>query len=174
MLDGVLLVRVWLVAMIFQLAWAPVVILATRRWLVDGGWMFARLFGWLAIGCAVWWLAHFGLAVNTQVGVLVTAIGLSTAVAIGGWHRLLPVWRTWWARSGWLVIIEELLFLAGIIWMAWVRQNNPDILDLEKFMDAGLMVAYTQSPVLPAVDMWLAGKTINYYTFGHFGCWARI
>ena len=38
----------------------------------------------------------------------------------------------------------------------------------KKFMDVGLMNSYLHSPTLPIADMWLAGHTFNYYTFGHY------
>jgi uncharacterized membrane protein len=35
-------------------------------------------------------------------------------------------------------------------------------------MDAGFMASYLKSSTLPTPDIWLAGSTINYYSFGHF------
>jgi uncharacterized membrane protein len=67
-----------------------------------------------------------------------------------------------------LILTEEILFFLGIIFLSFVRAHNPAILDLEKFMDAGFMASYLRSPTLPAPDIWLSGKIINYYTFGHF------
>ena len=67
-----------------------------------------------------------------------------------------------------ILLIEEILFFIGFFVLSFIRGYNPAILDLEKFMDAGLIESYLRSPVLPLEDMWLAGEKVNYYTFGQF------
>ncbi|KKS30833.1 MAG: hypothetical protein UU92_C0018G0002 [candidate division WWE3 bacterium GW2011_GWA1_42_12] len=70
------------------------------------------------------------------------------------------------------IVMEEYLFLVGFWLMAWVRGFAPEIRTLEKFMDYGFIRRYLMSPTLPAEDMWMAGQSINYYSFGHF--WASV
>ena len=67
-----------------------------------------------------------------------------------------------------LLFIELGLFIASLVGWSWVRGFQPDIQGLEKFMDMGFVNAILRSRWMPPVDMWLSGRTINYYYFGHF------
>lgn len=79
------------------------------------------------------------------------------------------------SRSQWIIIvIEELLLLAGILFLTYVRGQQPAIRGLEKFMDFGFMQSILRTTYFPPLDMWLSGDTlspqgypINYYYFGH-------
>jgi uncharacterized membrane protein len=66
------------------------------------------------------------------------------------------------------ILIQELLFLGGLLLWSYVRAHQPDIRGLEKFMDFGFVNSALRSDYLPPADMWFAGKGINYYWFGHF------
>lgn len=66
-----------------------------------------------------------------------------------------------------LIILEELIFLLGLIFWSFVRGNLPDINGLEKFMDFGMTNSILRSNYFPPVDMWYPPLTINYYYFGH-------
>lgn len=66
------------------------------------------------------------------------------------------------------IAIEEILFTFGLFFWAYVRGHQPDIEGLEKFMDYGFVNSILQSDYLPPTDMWFAGKSINYYWFGHY------
>ena len=65
-------------------------------------------------------------------------------------------------------ILEELLFITGFFFWTFVRAHQSDLNGLEKFMDYGFINSILNSKFLPPVDMWFAGKPINYYWFGHF------
>lgn len=78
-----------------------------------------------------------------------------------------------------LVILEEILFLAALLFWAWIRGHEPSLNSLEKFMDYGFMNAANRTAYFPPQDMWLApsnvaadpykgGFFINYYYFGHY------
>lgn len=73
-----------------------------------------------------------------------------------------------------IYIIEELLFIASLLFLTVVRGQEPSIRGLEKFMDFGFMNAILRSNYFPPLDMWLSadsvmpkGYPINYYYFGH-------
>lgn len=65
------------------------------------------------------------------------------------------------------IIAEEVLFLFAFLSWVYIRSHQSDIRGLEKFMDFGFINSVLRGPYLPAHDMWLAGKSINYYYFGH-------
>lgn len=66
-----------------------------------------------------------------------------------------------------IVIFEELIFLAGIIFWSFIRAHEPSINGLEKFMDFGFLNSILRTTYQPAVDMWFPPNPINYYYFGH-------
>ncbi len=67
-----------------------------------------------------------------------------------------------------IIFVEEVLFLAGLFFLAYIRAFSPDIHGLEKYMDYGFMNSILRSDVFPPKDMWLTPFSINYYYFGHF------
>ena len=77
-------------------------------------------------------------------------------------------------RKIFIFIIEEILFLGGILFLAYVRSQEPSVRGLEKFMDFGFMNSILRSTHFPPLDMWYSsdptkpgGYPINYYYFGH-------
>jgi len=66
-----------------------------------------------------------------------------------------------------ILFLEELFFLAALLFWSWVKAHEPSIRGLEKFMDFGFMQSILNSSYFPPADMWYAGSPINYYYFGH-------
>jgi len=66
-----------------------------------------------------------------------------------------------------IIIFEEILFFITLTFWSLIRGFQPDINGLEKFMDFGFINSILRSDYFPPADMWLSGKTINYYYFGH-------
>jgi len=64
-------------------------------------------------------------------------------------------------------LVEEIIFLLGLIFWAFIRGFQPSIEGLEKFMDFGFVNSILRSKWFPPQDMWFAGESINYYYFGH-------
>ncbi|MBQ5755265.1 MAG: hypothetical protein IIV90_06315, partial [Oscillospiraceae bacterium] len=63
---------------------------------------------------------------------------------------------------------EEIAFFLALALWSYLRATNPELRDLEKFMDHGFVAAILNSTWMPAQDMWYAGEGINYYYYGHF------
>jgi uncharacterized membrane protein len=86
----------------------------------------------------------------------------------GNWRGFcLPdLWRMNWKTF----LREELFFLLLLLGWLTLRGAQPDIHGLEKFMDFGFVNALLQTKYMPPADIWMAGKSINYYYFGHFFC----
>lgn len=165
--DAFLLVLTWLLFSLTSLISAPFVITAFGKHLPDKGWGFTRVIGWLLIAVPIWFLAHLGLAINTSIGIwTATLILLSVSAVFFQKNRDQIIEKITEAKK--YIITEEILFAFGLIFLSLIRGFQPDINGLEKFMDVGLMNSYLHSPTLPIVDMWLAGYTFNYYTFGHY------
>jgi len=71
----------------------------------------------------------------------------------------------------------EALFLICFFLMLDVRFVNPTISYAEKFMDHAFLASVIRAPVVPPLDPWFAGGTLNvYYYLGYwmFGCLAIV
>ena len=66
-----------------------------------------------------------------------------------------------------VIVFEEALFFLGLLFWSFIRAHNPDIHDLEKYMDFGFINSILRSDYFPPKDMWFTPLPINYYYFGH-------
>ena len=167
MKDLGLILFAWFMTLILQLFAMPILIVRLRNTLYDAGWAFGRLLTWLVLAMPVWVLAHLGFPVNNQGGLF--AVFLCFAVlSIGVFHFKKDAIVLFLQERWPCLMAEEVIFAVGFFFLSLTRGFGPDINDLEKFMDVGLMASYLRAPTFPILDMWFAGHTMNYYTFGHF------
>lgn len=69
-------------------------------------------------------------------------------------------------RSG---LSWDLLFLVPFLFMLEVRWINPTISYAEKFMDHAILASIMREPVVPPLDPWYAGGTLDvYYYIGYW------
>jgi YYY domain-containing protein len=71
----------------------------------------------------------------------------------------------------------EALFLIAFFFMLDIRFANPTISYAEKFMDHGFLASVMRSPVVPPLDPWFSGGSLNvYYYLGYWmlGCLAIV
>lgn len=163
----------WLTLTLFGLAALP---LAGRLFRIspDRGFLFAKPLGLVLVAVVVFILASLKLAPFRQLTILVTLALLATLVHLSPLNR--SFWRTA-AQPKTLLYwgIEESLFgFTSLLW-TFARGLHPALDSLEKFMDYGFMMSLWRTDYLPAADMWLAGKSINYYYFGQYitTLWAK-
>lgn len=139
--------------------------------LVDGGWAAGRLISSLLVSVLIFTIANIGAPINTDLGLLACIILIFLFGVL--FKRKKRSELRIFLRSKWkYVLIEELLFFSGLVFMGTMRGFGPNIDNLEKFMDFGFVNQYLINAKLPAPDMWFAGNPINYYSFGHF--WSSI
>lgn len=169
LMDSLFLILLAFSTLWFQLLGFPLLLFFLRQQTPQPEWWgWGRIVGWLTAGLTIWGIAHVGVPLNTAIGLAIVLVILG----IAEWRFLLPLiqpqLRQFIRENSWNIIFQEILFLSGFLFLSLVRTYNPAVLDLEKFMNAGLLQGYLRSPTLPAMDFWLAGQTINYYSFGHF------
>jgi len=71
-------------------------------------------------------------------------------------------------KSHWQILVfEEIIFFTALAFWSFIRGFQPNIEGLEKFMDFGFINSILRTQYFPPADMWMAGKTVNYYYFGH-------
>lgn len=171
--DLLLLAWSYLVLLSLQFLALPAIFFVSKKfsYIGDAFWGFARIFSLLFLSLTIWFLAFLKIPVNTDFGVsfillilLLLSCFLSSKFFLKDKKFLIDFFK----RFGKIILIEEIVFLAALVFLFITRSFQPEILGLEKFMDAGFIQAYLKSPTLPVEDIWFAGSSINYYSFGHF------
>lgn len=171
--DFGLLLWIYLVLFLLQVAALPLVFYLSSKvtYLKDAGWGFARIFSILFLSLLVWNVAFFKIPINTGFGVIATFLLLLAFSFCLSWKFFLSkknFLKDFWQKFGNIILIEETVFFSSLIFLFVIRSFQPEILGLEKFMDAGFIQGYLKSPILPMQDIWFAGESVNYYSFGHF------
>ncbi len=135
------------------------------RFFDDGGYPFAKTIAIISLTYSAFLLGILNLVPFTKTGVyfILGLLGiLNLAIIIKNQSKpFVDIFKTK------LIIFEEVLFLAALLFWVFVRGQEPSIHSLEKFMDFGFINAITNSISFPPPDMWLSGEPINYYYFGH-------
>lgn len=165
--DLSLIFSCWLMLCLWQLLGFPIVYKFYFKHLADAGWGMARLVTWLVISLTVWFLAHLGLPVNQPFFIYFFIFVLGVISLSLYWSKQKEI--NLFLKNNWkMILTQEFVFLFFFFFLSIVRGFAPRIEGLEKFMDVGFIAAYLRSPTLPIEDIWLAGASVNYYTFGHF------
>jgi len=135
--------------------------------LPDAGWSIARIFGVLVVSLTMWTVGHLGVPINSDIGLIVVISGFLLWTTLRSRKIGLDVYMVSKDEVR-VIVMAEYLFLAVFFLISFVRGYQPQLDSLEKFMDYGFINTYLRSTTLPAMDMWQAGKAINYYSFGHY------
>lgn len=139
----------------------------------DKGYPFAKTIGIISISYAIF---LFGLlkilpfSKESLYLILITFIILIFKF----FHKDIVSFKLLSKKQVFLIVFEEVFFLASLIFLAYIRAHEPNIHGLEKFMDFGFMQSIQKSQFFPPIDMWFSadpthpeGYPINYYWFGH-------
>ncbi len=136
------------------------------RNLPDEGYALIKVAGLLLVALPVWELASLHLLPFSQRGSWSIFL-IATLASMALTFKFFRSERSLKSHLK-IIFLEEILFLGGLTLWAFVRSWNPDIHGLEKFMDFAFLNSLLRSSYFPPADPWLAGKSINYYYFGHF------
>jgi YYY domain-containing protein len=99
-------------------------------------------------------------------------LALVPFAALFAWHAITREYTIADLKEQWR---WELVFAIFFFLMLEVRYVNPTISYAEKFMDHAFLASVMRQPVVPPLDPWFAGGTLNvYYYLGYwmFGCLA--
>lgn len=164
----------WLMIFAIGSTTLPITFRIFRRFF-DKGYIFSKILGIVLSSYAVWLLGSVKILPFTKITILLVLMALF----------ILNLWIMNRGRKNhtdgenrlpWKIfILEELLFLGGILFWVIVRSNEPSIHGLEKFMDYGFVQSILRGSYFPPLDMWLTkspdyngGYFINYYYYGHY------
>ncbi|MFA5135765.1 MAG: DUF2298 domain-containing protein [Patescibacteria group bacterium] len=135
----------------------------------DKGYPFAKTISILLLSYVMFVLGVCRIAAFTQAalfGIIVFFIVISLYLKY--WKQKKTLHFPKINKGFFILLFEELLFVASLFFLTYVREQEPSIRGLEKFMDYGFMNSILRSRYFPPIDMWLSGgNPINYYYFGH-------
>ncbi|MBI2613856.1 MAG: hypothetical protein HYW62_03710 [Candidatus Levybacteria bacterium] len=128
----------------------------------DKGYIFAKVIGIALISYTIFVLGFLKLLpFETQNLYIILGLFIPINLLIGrksklNFKQILPI-----------IIIEEFLFAAILLFWSFIHAHQPDIHGLEKYMDYGFINSILRAKYFPPLDMWLTPYPINYYYFGH-------
>lgn len=130
--------------------------------LIDKGYFLSRIATLLVVSYVFFTLANFHilqLGLPSLLLLLIVWGGLNLFLFLRSKEFSLP-WK--------VILLEEAIFLGLLTILVFVKGHQPEIYQIERFMDFGFIQSLTQSQYLPLEDIWRAGHALNYYYFGHF------
>ena len=155
-------------AMLISLGWMvfPLVFSVLKR-LPDAGFGVSIPLGILLAGWPVWFLSSLKIISFSLSAAILGVAVLFLVGATVAYRQRLDI-KEWLTNRKRIWIPETILFITAFLFWGLIRGFQPDIQGLEKFMDIGFANSVVRSDSMPPPDPWLAGKTINYYYFGHY------
>ena len=129
---------------------------------VDKGYIFSKVLGILFISYTIFILSSVHILKFTFENILIVWF-LLVAVQILLFRKDKFEFRKFLK----VFLIEEVLFFIALFLWSYIKGFNPDIHDLEKFMDFGFINSIIRGEYFPPKDMWFTPFSINYYYFGH-------
>jgi len=144
----------------------PLAFLFFRKFF-DFGFLFSKVLAILILGYSVWLIASLQILPFTKQTIWLCLLFFAILNFLV-FKRNLPNLKEEIFKRKSFLIFEEILFFGCLVFWSFVRGFQPAIEGLEKFMDFGFVNAILKSKFFPPYDMWMSGKTINYYYFGHY------
>ena len=160
---------VWFIVVELLALSAVPVLWRTLPFLADRGYAASKILGLCAIAYIGWLVASLRLLPFERPLLLLAWLLLLVVSALSAWRQWAAL-RTWFARERRLILVTEVLFIAGFALFTWIRAANPDLwhptFGGEKPMNFAYLNAVTKSEYFPPYDPWFAGGIINYYYYG--------
>ncbi len=157
----------WALVEVLGLCCLPLTFMVFHN-LPDRGWAFSKALAMATLAFAVWFplvcLHALPFSRLFIAGVFVILLAISGF----GFLRLQQEIVKFVRLNVFYIAFTEVLFLAMVLLLGWLRSFGPDIRNFEMFMDEGFVAAIMRSPHLPPNDMWFAGQSINYYYYAHY------
>ncbi len=160
-LEIIFVFKWWAVFLLIGISFLPLTTKIFSNFL-DKGYIFSKVIGLLIISYSVFILGSLHILKFNQLNILLVWIVLLIPQIL-----LIKNKKIINKRDIKFFIIEEIIFLLALFLWSYIKGFNPDIHDLEKYMDFGFINSILRSEYFPPRDMWLTPLSINYYYFGH-------
>ena len=133
----------------------------------DKGYAFSKIIGILVVSYIVWLLGSLKILQFVPEAVWLVVVA-AIAINFALFRRKPSEFTRDLKKILKIVLSEEALFLLCLTAWSVVRGFNPQILNIEKFMDFSILNTILRAKYFPPSDPWLSGFPINYYYFGQF------
>ncbi len=163
--DIIYITTWWLVFLVIGVVSFPLVWFFLRRF-SDGGYGFTKIAGLILTSYTAFCGGTLKILPFKTINLYIILAAFSLLnLLIFSKHKN-QILKTLTERKR-IILAQEILFFLGLSFWSIIRGFQPDIRGLEKFMDFGFINSILKSDFFPPSDMWMAGKAINYYWFGH-------
>ncbi len=162
-LDFLFSIYWWLIFFIIGVIFLPLTTLIFANFF-DRGYVFSKILGLLLLSYVIWLLGSLYIVpftFPTISGILSLFIIINLILAKK--NKSINLIKLNFK----IFLFEEIIFLAGLLFWAFVRAHEPSIHGLEKYMDFGFINSILRAQYFPPKDLWMTPETINYYYFGH-------
>ncbi|MDO8638080.1 MAG: DUF2298 domain-containing protein [Candidatus Daviesbacteria bacterium] len=159
--DLLFVLQWWFIWFILGIAFLPLTSTIFSSFF-DRGYIFSKILGLLLLSYTTWFLASLKILPFANWSILL----VFAIFAVLNLKFLSSKGRS--TFGGKIFILEEALFLGGLIFWSFIRAYEPSIHGLEKFMDFGYINSILRTDYFPPKDIWMTPFSINYYYFGHF------
>ncbi len=163
--DLLFIAQWWFVLFFIGIIFLPI---TTRLFssFFDKGYIFSKIIAISIVSYTVFLCGTIKILPFTQPTIFII-LGIFVCINLFVFSKVRPLLRSHLITSWKIFLFEEVLFLGGIVFWAYIRSFQPDIHGLEKYMDFGFVNAILRSEYFPPNDMWFTPFSINYYYFGH-------
>lgn len=135
----------------------------------DRGYGASKILGLTFVAYISWLVASLKLAPFERPLLLLAWLVLLALSFAAVWPRR-AAFIGWLRQQQRLLVVTEVVFIAGFALFTWVRAVNPDlwhpVFGGEKPMNFAYLNAVVKSDYFPPYDPWFAGGIINYYYYG--------
>ena len=159
--DILFILRWWFTFLLIGVSFLPITSKIFSSFL-DKGYVFSKILGLIFISYTIFILSSLHLITFNQTNILIIWIIIALPQVY-----FLKKGKLLNTKSLKLILIEEILFFLALFLWSYIKGFNPDIHDLEKYMDFGFINSILRSEYFPPRDMWFTPLSINYYYFGH-------
>lgn len=161
MIKEILIIINWyLISLIPAIAVFPLSNILFKKF-EDKGYAISRMLGILLISYISWILASFKVLAFTTLNLWIITILLTLFL-------IFISQKKHFKHNYKAIIIDEMVYIIAFGIMITYRSLNPDIKDIEKFMDFSILNGILRGNFLPPTDTWFSGTHINYYYFGQY------
>ena len=129
---------------------------------LDRGYVFSKFLGLIFISYTIYILSSIHILKFNQINIVLVWVILSLISLL-----ILKRGKFELKKFTKIIIAEELIFLIMLVIWSYIKGFNPEIHNLEKFMDFGFLNSILRTDYFPPRDMWFTPLPINYYYFGH-------
>lgn len=156
-----MVVRFLFINLIIGLVSFPVSYLLFKK-LTDKGYAVGHLLGWFSVSYISYTLSHLGIPVYYSI--YISALGWIGVNAYIEYKQ--RIFRKFLSKGN--VLTTELIFLMFFAVLYFIRIGSFTLNTIERTPDFAVIKSLFNTVTLPPTDVWLTGKPINYYYFGHY------